>query len=481
MVYGKHLFDHERNEMTRYRTTATWAILLVFAAAIGCGEGKPKATDKKDDSKKASAKKTPTDDNAKKNEGDKKKVSKKPPVKTPPVEKTPQGKVMLGSAELFAGISGEGELTDESIATWLADEKNHELLDFELPLGLSQGAGQEQGIKQNPLTRAKIELGRQLFFDTRLSVNDTISCASCHSPDHGYAAPTQFGEGINGDDGKPQTGNRNSPAAYNRILSGAQFWDGRAGSLEDQAVGPIANPIEMGNTHEKAVATLKAIPGYKAQFDKIFGDVTIDAVGKAIASFERAVVTAPSPFDYYEQFQKYSRFDPEDIEDWKEDDPDQYAAYEEAKKLADANSMSESAVRGKVLFFSEKANCTACHVGPNLSDEKYHNLGVGMDVGKPDAGRFAVTKDKNDTGAFKTPTIRNVGKTAPYMHDGSQKTLEEVVEWYAKGGHPNAQLSDKIKKLDLTDQDKKDLVEFMHSVTGALPKVETGRLPQSGK
>ena len=143
--------------------------------------------------------------------------------------------------------------------------------------------------------------------------------------------------------------------------------------------------------------------------------------------------------------------------------------------------MSKSAIRGRELFFSDKANCTACHVGPNLSDEKHHNLGVGMDAAKPDLGRFTESKDEKDKGAFKTPTIRNVAQSAPYMHDGSQKTLEEVVEWYAKGGHPNDQLSDKIKKLDLTDDDKKDLVEFMHSVTGALPKVETGRLPRSAK
>jgi len=361
----------------------------------------------------------------------------------------------------------------------LADEKSHEPLDFDLPLGLSQGKGQEKGIKENPLTRAKIELGRQLYFDTRLSSDNTISCASCHDPDHGYAAATQFGEGIVGDDGNPQKGNRNSPVAYNRILSDAQFWDGRAGTLEAQAVGPIQNPIEMGNTHEAAVSTLKAIPGYKSQFDKIFGGVTIDAVGKALASFERAVVTGPSPFDYYEQFQKFAKLDPEDIEDWKEDDPDQYATYTEAKKLAEANPMSPAAIRGRELFFTEKANCTACHVGPNLTDEKYHNLGVGMDVQKLDLGRFTESKDEKDKGAFKTPTIRNVAQSAPYMHDGSQKTLEEVVEWYAKGGHANPQLSDKIKKLDLTDQDKKDLVEFMHSFTGKLPKVERGRLPQS--
>src|SRR5690606_32279581 len=146
---------------------------------------------------------------------------------------------------------------------------------------------------------------------------------------------------------------------------------------------------------------------------------------------------------------------------------------------SDAHPLDESAKRGGELFFSEKAGCTQCHVGANYTDEKYHNLGVGMEAEEPDVGRFSETKDEKDTGAFKTPTIRNVAQTAPYMHDGSQKTLEEVVEWYDKGGHPNPHLSDKIKKLNLTDQEKQDLVAFMKALTGPLPKVEKLRLPDS--
>jgi cytochrome c peroxidase len=138
--------------------------------------------------------------------------------------------------------------------------------------------------------------------------------------------------------------------------------------------------------------------------------------------------------------------------------------------------MTESARRGRELFFG-KANCTACHVGANLADEKYHNLGVGMAAAEPDLGRFTVTKLEADRGAFKTPTIRNVALTRPYMHDGSQATLEEVVEWYDNGGHANPHLSDKIKPLALTAQDKADLVEFMKACTGPTPPVETSRLP----
>lgn len=139
--------------------------------------------------------------------------------------------------------------------------------------------------------------------------------------------------------------------------------------------------------------------------------------------------------------------------------------------------MSDSAKRGREIFFTEKGNCTACHVGANLADEKYHNIGIGMDASDPDRGRFTVTNDEKDTGAFKTPTIRNVSLSAPYMHDGSVATLQEVVEWYDKGGHPNKYLNEKIRKLNLSEQDRADLVEFMLACTGPTPLVEINRLP----
>jgi cytochrome c peroxidase len=375
--------------------------------------------------------------------------------------------VMLGDPSLTAGVPGSGPITLEQIDAWLANPNNHAVLEPELPLGLSQGAGQIKGIAENPLTRAKIELGRQLYFDTRLSEDSTVSCATCHDPATGYTAHTKTGVGIRG-----QKGGRNSPVAFNRILSDLQFWDGRADSLEAQAVGPIANPIEMGFTHDGVVKRLSAIPVYVRQFEKIFGELTIDRVGQAIASFERAIVTAPSPYDYYEQLLPFTRMDEDDIAD----DEDLASLYAEAKAACKASPMNDEAKRGRDLFFG-KANCTACHVGANLSDEKYHNLGVGMDQPEPDLGRFAITKEVADTGAFKTPTVRNAALTAPYMHDGSQATLEEVVEWYDRGGHANPHLSDKIKPLRLSAQEKTDLVEFMKACTSSTPPVETGRLP----
>jgi cytochrome c peroxidase len=378
-------------------------------------------------------------------------------------------RVTLGDPALTAGVPGQGPITLAEVDAWLADPKNSLVLEPVLPLGLSQGAAQIQGLDKNPLTRAKIELGRQLYFDPRLSADSTVSCASCHNPADGYTAPTKTGVGIRG-----QLGGRNSPVSFNRILSGPQFWDGRADSLEAQAVGPIQNPIEMGFTHEGVVKRLGENPVYRKQFEQIFGELTIDRVGQAIAAFERAIVTAPSPYDFQEQFRAFAGLDADDIAD----DADLAKRYAAAKAAVEAQPMSDEAKRGREIFFTEKGNCTACHVGANLADEKYHNIGIGMAKPEPDLGRFTVTKDPQDTGAFKTPTVRNVALTAPYMHDGTVATLEEVVEWYDKGGHANPHLSDKIRPLNLSAQDKADLVAFMKACTGPTPTVETSRLPE---
>ena len=385
--------------------------------------------------------------------------------------------VVLGAPALTNGIPGKGDLTIEEIKTWLDKKANNRPLEVVLPVGLALGANNISIPADNPITRAKIELGRQLFFDTRLSSDNTVSCASCHHPEDGYGRNTTFGVGVGG-----QKGGRNSPIAFNRILSSVQFWDGRAATLEDQAKGPIANPIEMANTHDAAVKTLKGIEGYRLQFESIFPGkgITIDTVAQAIATFERVLVTGPSPADYYEpyaNFVKNYRDELKDLDAFKKDDLDSYNQYWSLKRASDANPITASAIRGRELFFG-KANCTACHAGANFTDEKYHNIGIGMDKPKPDLGRYDQTKVDKDRGAFKTPTVRNISQTGPYMHDGSLKTLEEVVEWYDKGGHPNPYLSDKMKKLNLTAQEKEDLVSYMKALQGDLPKVRTDRLPK---
>jgi len=293
----------------------------------------------------------------------------------------------------------------------------------------------------NLLTDAKVKLGRQLYFDKRLSADNTVSCATCHVPEKGWANHGATDTGIKG-----QVGGRNSGSIIDSAYMKVQFWDGRAPTLEAQAVGPIANPIEMGETLENVVNKLNAIPGYKAQFQNVFGtDATADAIGKAIAAFERTIVSGPSPYDRYLQ--------------------------------GEPEAMTPSAVRG-LNIFNGKGHCSACHSGPAFSDGGYHNLGVGYVKGKfKDEGRYAVTKAAKDLGAFKTPGMRNVEQTYPYLHDGSEKTLEDVVELYSRGGVPNPHLDRLMLPLNLTKTEKKDLVAYLKSLTGPVAEVKEPKLP----
>lgn len=392
----------------------------------------------------------------------------------------PQRSVLLGDPSLTAGVPGAGPLTAEQAKAWLADPDRHRPLRPRLPRGLAAGAAGVSGVADNPLTLAKIELGRQLYFDTRLSGDGTVSCASCHSPEHGYATDTAVGVGIGG-----QLGARNAPPAYNRILSSAQFWDGRASSLEEQAIAPIANPAEMGGTHRGCVETLRRIDAYRVQFNSVFDDgVTIQNVGRAIAAFERVVVTGPSAWDHHERltrFEKAYAGDLTDLPALQREEPELVLEYVELLSAAHRRPTSRAARRGAELFFSQRVGCAQCHAGANFTDERYHNLGVGYDRdegAQPDPGRFAVTGRERDRGAFKTPTLRGVAHTAPYMHDGSLETLGEVIDWYDAGGWENPQLSGKIRPIGLTDAERADLIAFLEALTGELPAVETGRLPE---
>lgn len=278
--------------------------------------------------------------------------------------------------------------------------------------------------KDNLPSSEKIALGKQLYFDGRLSSDNKVSCATCHDPQKGFSNGEQFATGVGG-----AKGGRNSPTVINSAYYRQQFWDGRAASLEEQALGPIQNPIEMKMSLDDVVKKLNGIKGYREQFQKVFGtDVTSDGIAKAIAAYERTVLSGNAPYDRF--------------------------------KAGDAKALSEAAQRGMKLFFG-KANCSACHGGPSFTDSAYHNIGVGMDAKEPDVGREAISKLSGDRGAFKTPTLREIARTAPYMHDGSLKTLEEVVEHYAKGGIANEWLDEEIYPLKLTPQDKADLVTFM--------------------
>ena len=310
-------------------------------------------------------------------------------------------------------------------------------------LKIPQGLPKMKIPKDNPLSEAKIHLGKQLFFDDRLSRDNTISCASCHDPKQGWSNGQQFATGIRG-----QVGGRNAPTIINSGYQYFQFWDGRAKHVEGQALGPVQNPIEMDLTPEELETKLNAIQGYRTQFKKVFdSEVTRDGISKALGAFERTILSGDAPYDQF--------------------------------KAGDTKALSESAQRGRKLFFN-KAHCSACHAGGNFSDGAFHNIGVGIDKKKPDVGRFEITKLLGDRGSFRTPTLREVAKTGPYMHDGSFKTLKAVVEFYNKGGIKNDQLDEGIFSLDLNDQEIADLVLFLTEGLSSkkYPLVEPPPLPK---
>lgn len=382
--------------------------------------------------------------------------------------RTPSGLPIVPVSDLFtlpAATPDYRDLALDDVQAFLDEPSNHEPLVPRGPLGLEPV---EKYIPDdNPMTRAKIELGRQLYFDTRLSLDNSVACATCHEPTTGWAENKPVSTGI-----QAQQGTRNAPTVLNRVYGKSQFWDGRAASLEEQSLGPIENPIEMGFTLPELMERLEGIEGYRIQFEKIFGGVSPDAVAKAIATFERTVLAGASPFDYYERTRKYEGLAPEDFQY----DPELAAQRDRDMREAAAHPMSDAARRGRELFF-KKAACSLCHVGANLTDEAFYNIGVGMDTESPDPGRVSETGKPEDTGAFKVPSLRNVASTAPYMHDGSQKTLAEVVEFYDKGGRANPHLHKRIKKLNLTEAEKSDLVAFMEALSGPLPKIPVPRLP----
>lgn len=360
-----------------------------------------------------------------------------------------------------------GTLSVPALQEMLRSEAMHQAFVPEAPLGITSDLA-EFIPADNPMTRAKVALGSQLYFDPRLSKDSTIACATCHHPSMGWAENRPVSTGIAG-----QKGTRSAPTVVNRILGPTQFWDGRAKSLEEQALGPIGNPIEMGFSAEEAVARLNEIEGYRLQFQAIFGGpATPERVAKALATFERTLLSGASKFDLYERALPFFDYEPEDG-----DEPEFLQRMKEALAAEEKNRMSDSALRGRELFFG-KATCSACHVGQDLTDELFHNLGIGMDAKEPDLGRYVVTKVEKDKGAFRTPSVRNIALTAPYMHDGSLKTLREVVEHYNKGGTKNPWLSEKIVPLNLSEQDVLDLVAFMEEgLTGQTTPVVIPQLP----
>lgn len=290
--------------------------------------------------------------------------------------------------------------------------------------------------EDNPLTEEKIALGKLLYFDTRLSKDGTVACSTCHDPSMAWTEHEATSTGIN-----DQVGGANSPTVINAAYATSQFWDGRAASLEEQALGPIENPIEMGHKLADLTKELAEIAEYQEGFEKAFGtpEVTNDRIAKAIASFERTVLSGNSPYDKF--------------------------------KAGDEKALNDAQKRGLDLF--ENKGCADCHTPPLFSNYRFINAGIGMDKEKPDEGRKAVTEKDGDMGKFRVAPLREVANTGPYFHDGSVASLEEAVKIMAQGGIPNDNLSAMMKSVGeekLTDENIKDLVEFLKALSGEFPK-----------
>lgn len=332
-----------------------------------------------------------------------------------------------------------------------------------LPLGIPADVWAYFIPRSNPVTPEKVELGRQLFFDPRLSADGTISCATCHDPARAFTDGKPLAVGIGG-----RVGKRHTPSLLNAMFHAGQLWDGRASSLEAQALLPLTHPDEMGNTSlEDVVARLRGVPEYVRQFREVFGsNVTSEGIARALAAYERTLVAGNSAFDRF--------------------------------MAGETNALSEAARRGLALFRG-KARCTACHpvntAFPFFTDQLYHNTGVAVnnpaflplverlrrrldqpispadlkaleeEPGGLSLGRFLVTGHPLDIGAFKTPSLRNVELTAPYFHDGSAATLADVIRFYLQGGRENPYRDWDLHPISLTESEQRDLIEFLKSLT----------------
>lgn len=296
----------------------------------------------------------------------------------------------------------------------------------------------------NKPTPERVALGKALFFDTRLSSDGNLSCAGCHNPMFGWSDGLPTGKGH-----KSKLLGRASPTVINAAYNSIQMWDGRKASLEDQAMGPMESMDEMAMDLSVLFKWLEAEPAYKEMFAKAYPGEAIDrkSTSKAIASFERTVISNNSPFDRWLR--------------------------------GDKKAMTKQQIIGFRLFSdTNKGNCIACHQAPNFTDNGFHNIGLASyDRENPDMGRYAIKPIASMKGAFKTPTIRDIAMTAPYFHDGSAKTLREVVEHYARGGISKKNLSSDIKPLALTNEEKDAIVAFMQALTTPPKPVTLPNLP----
>ncbi|MDA0204231.1 MAG: c-type cytochrome [Acidobacteria bacterium] len=286
--------------------------------------------------------------------------------------------------------------------------------------------------RDNPVTLEKVKLGRLLFRDRLLSRDGSLSCSDCHRRKQAFTDGRAKAVGVYGREGP-----RSVPTLVNRAWGQSFFWDGRIRTLEEQVVQPILAKLEMDLTLEEAVERLRGKHRYRKDFQSVFDRaVNAEDLAKALATYVRTIQSGDSPYDRY--------------------------------VLGENDALSESALEGLKLFRG-KANCTVCHAGPTLSDEEFHNTGVAWRDGKfLDDGRYAVTKDERDRGKFKTPTLREIARTGPYMHDGSISTLKEVIDFYSDGGRENPNRDPEVRLLKLNGDEKAALSAFLRSLSGEL-------------
>jgi cytochrome c peroxidase len=339
-----------------------------------------------------------------------------------------------------------------------------------IPQGIPLSLWRKRIPPDNPMSAEKIKLGEALYFDKRLSADGTVSCATCHDPASAFTDRNATAIGV-----RSGLGARNAPTVLNAMFSGTLFWDGRTRTLEDQAMQPLVNPAEMGmQDYDAVVARAASVPDYVERFRRVFkSDVTIKNIARAIAAFERTQLSGNSPFDRF--------------------------------IAGNVNAITAAQKSGWKLFRG-KAQCIQCHAfsrrAPFFTDFDFHNTGVSTknrnfeklvrEVGTKevsklshaedfsDLGRFLVTRQAKDIGAFKTPTLRDIELTAPYMHEGSQKTLLDVVRFYNRGGDVNPHLDKRMRPLNLTDEEMNSLVEFMRALTSeeVLRRAQTAK-PQT--
>ena len=347
-----------------------------------------------------------------------------------------------------------------------------------IPLGLPADTWLHFIPRQNPQTAAKIALGRKLFFDKRLSADGTVACATCHQPERAFADDKPVAEGV-----AQRRGARNAPSLLNVIYNNGQFWDGRSDTLEEQAVLPLINPLEMGDqTHADVLARLQALPDYVAPFQQAFAksaEISVIRIGQALAAFERTLLSGAAPLDRY--------------------------------LAGDKTAMNEAELRGMAVFRG-RGRCTRCHTMNEqrmlFSDYEYRNTGVAarhpefeklarlllnagdderraltqqlaQQPGGAELGRMLVSRHILDIGAFHTPSLRNAALTAPYFHDGSAATLADVVRFYNQGGQDNLNIDTELHPLGLSEEEQRDLVTFLGALTGTLPETKTRITPAS--